>query len=984
MAYVEMTKDFSSLKRTVSGTGFTRRQIIAGAVVLTIFIPLFILLYFKMKLDLTTSITIIALIIVPVAAIIMFEKYGMGIEKWGKIIYEGAYKRSTYRPYKTDNLFDEINKTQTAVKEIERILYKGMSKEEIADIKKNGELSEVKLNGKKIKVPMRGKIDFRTKRELERAVKKAKLKGEIPESAQDSIPYKMPYEDGVFESDDGYYTKTIMFEDITYQLLDNKPKDVLFERWCRLINYFDKDIHFQFNYGKMEFDKDIFVSEFKLKKQNDINDDLREEYSTVLTNQFAKSTNSFKKERYLTYGIHANDLKSARLKMGKIDKALLKYLQRLDCKAKVLNGYERLELLYRIFHPATKNKLFWNFDMPIKTGLSSKDFIAPSGFSFKNTPEFNANKYFMVGDRIGTVHYLNVFANEMEDRIISDILDLDSNVWISIHNTVTPRNKALRYAKDNINDVQSKIMSEQKGAAHGGWDIDLLPPELSTYKEAAETLYKNLQRKDENLFYSTITIVQTAKTRKELENNVFELQGILQNYECNLDTMHFQQERGYFSSLPLGNNSIEIKRTFTTNDLGIFIPFTTKELFTFNGQYYGLNSLSNNVIMCDRKKLVNPNGLVFGKPGYGKSFFIKREILDVFLKTQDEIIILDPEGEYGDFVKLLGGIVLDVSLTSDTYINAMDIDLSIKNFDKEVDFKPIFSKCSFMVSLCDLILGGKAGLNEQEKSCIDRACQIIYSRYGNNPIEENVPTFGLLYHELVNMQPPFEELGKYLAVSLDRYVTGSLSYFNHKSTFKLDNRIVCFNLRDMDKEQLDLAMFIIQEHIWSKVARNRERNKHTRVYLDEFHVFLRNPSTAEYSVDVWKRFRKWFGIPTGMTQNVKDLFRSAQIQNILDVTNFIVLLEQAGDDEKLLSDHLDLSNDECTYLHTGDKGKGLLCIENYKLPFEDEYPKDTMTYKVMTTVPEEVSAYNEVRDIIRDRYNKTVEFSKKEVRNKVV
>lgn len=982
MAYVEMTKDFSVMKRNVPGTTFTKRQIFAGIYALVVGIPLFVACYMKAKIGFSSTIFIMAAFIVPGAFLIMYEKYGMGIEKWGKIIYEASFMRNTHRPYKTTNLYEQLEINAKVSKEIERILYRGMSKKEIADLKASGDTTEIKLNGRKIKVPMRGKISLKTKRELERAVNKAKLKGEIPESAQDSIPYNKPYEDGVFESADGYYTKTIMFDDITYQLLDNKPKDVLFERWCKLINYFDKDIHFQFNYGKMEFDKDIFVSEFKLKKQNDANDDLREEYSSVLTNQFAKSTNSFKKERYLTYGIHANDLKSARLKMNKIDKAILKYLSRMDCKAKILNGYERLELLFRIFHPATKNKLFWNFDMPIKTGLSSKDFIAPSAFSFKSTREFNANKYFMMGDRIGTVHYLMVKANEMEDRIISDILDLDSNVWISIHNYATVRSEALKYAKDNINSVQDKIIREQRTAAGMGTDIDLLPPELGMYKEAADTLYRNLQRKDENLFYTTITIVQTAKTRKELENNVFELKGILQNYECDLDLLTFQQEQGFFSSLPLGNNMIDVKRTFTTNDLGIFIPFTTKELFTFNGQYYGLNSLSNNVIMCDRKKLVNPNGLVFGKPGYGKSFFIKREILDVFLKTKDDIIILDPEGEYGDLVRLLGGLCLDISLTSDTYINGMDIDLSIKNFDKDLDFKPIFSKCSFMVSLCDLILGGKAGLNEQEKSCIDRACQIIYSRYANNPTSENEPILGLLYNELVNMQAPFEELGKYLAVSLDRYVSGSLSYFNHKSTFKLNNRIICFNLKDMDKEQLDAAMFIIQEHIWSKVAKNRELDIYTRVYMDEFHVFLRNPSTAEYSVDVWKRFRKWFGIPTGMTQNVKDLFRSAQIQNILDVTNFIVLLEQAGDDEKLLADHLNLSQDECSYLHTGDAGKGLLCIQNYKLPFEDEYPQNTMTYKVMTTKPDEVSEYNELREFIKNRYNNTVRV--KEERNNAV
>lgn len=642
MAYVNMTKDFSEVKRTVSGIGLTKRQIAAFLAGAAVGVPVFLIL--KPHIDITYSIMIMAVVALPIILFILYKKDGMYMEVHAKYWYETHFIRNTDRPYQTDNLYDLLQERERVKKEVEDIVFKGMTQEEINQIKESGQMKELKVGKhKKIYVPLTGKIDRATKKELQRMVKKAKIKGDIPESAQDTIPYKLPYPDGIFESDDGYFTQTIAFDDITYQLLDNDPKNMLFERWCRFINYFDPDIHFQFNYGNMEIDKGEYSKEFTIKKQEDDYNVVRKEYSDMLINQFSKGTNNLKKERYVTYGIHAADYKTAKMKLGKISKQLEKHLKKLNSRCRVMDGYERLELLYRIFHPATTEKLLWNFDMPVNTGLSSKDFIAPSSFSFKSGPELNATKYFRSGDRVGAVSYIKIFASDMEDRIISDILSIDSNVWVSIHADTIARDKAITLAKDNLADVQRMIINEQKSAVASGYDMDILPPELEMYQEAGEKLYHDLQRKDEQLFNAVITVVQTANTRKELEDNIFELNGILAPYQCRLVRLDNRQEQGYMSALPLGNNSIEVKRTFTTTDLAIFIPFTTKELYTAKGQYYGMNSLSNNVIMVNRKALVNPNGLVFGMPGFGKTFFIKREILDVFLKTSDDRLIIDPE-----------------------------------------------------------------------------------------------------------------------------------------------------------------------------------------------------------------------------------------------------------------------------------------------------------------------------------------------------
>ncbi len=483
--------------------------------------------------------------------------------------------------------------------------------------------------------------------------------------------------------------------------------------------------------------------------------------------------------------------------------------------------------------------------------------------------------------------------------------------------------------------------------------MDILPPDLKMYQDAANKLYKAIQRKDENMFNTTITIVQTAMTRKELEDNIFELNGILNNYQCTLVRLDNRQEQGYMSAMPLGNNTIEAERTFTTTDMAIFIPFTTKDLYTRNGQYYGMNSLSNSVITVNRKDLVNPNGLVFGMPGFGKTFMIKREILDVFLKTNDDRLIIDPEGEYKWLVRLLKGQVVETALNSKVHINPMEINLFARN-DKDKDYDPIAAKCSFIVSMCELILGNKSVLGKKEVAVIDEACKKVYYKFAENPTPENMPILEDLYNELQNgFEGEKKMIGCDLAIALSRYVTGSLSYFNHRSNVDINERLVCFDLKNMDSNQRDLTMLIIQESIWDRVAQNRERDIYTWVDIDEFHLLLREPLTARYSVEIWKRFRKWGGVPTGITQNIKDLFRSPEIQNILDTTNFIAMLNQSGDDARLLAEHLDLSEEEEGYIKSGEPGKGLLWVEGIKIPFEDDFPKNTICYKVMTTKPGE-------------------------------
>lgn len=941
MPFVTMTKDFSEVRKPVAA-GLTLRQLLCFGIAGMIGIPVYLLT--KDKIGTTGATILMFILMIPEFIFAQYMKDGMPLEKHLKFFVETRFIRNTERPYKTQNIYDLMEQKKNAL-EVEKLLLR----EEDAD------------KNEKFRIPLNGPIDRRTKKELEKAVRKAYRTGKIPESAQETIPYRIAYEDGIFESAKDYFTRTIAFDDVTYQLLDREEKEQIFECWCDFLNYFDSTIHFQFSYFNQEVNKEKYAEKFRIPYQDDKFNVVRKEYSDMQLSQLAKGTNDIQKERYLTFGIKAENYKAAKIRLEKIATAVQKNFIRFGCKSRVLDGYNRLKILYNIFNPGTKEKFLWNWNMPINTGLSSKDFIAPSSFDFKQSKKLDAARYFGVGDRIGAAYYVKIMAEDLEDRIIADLLSVNSSIMINIHADVYEQTKALKLVKNELSEMQRLKVKEQKKAVQNGYDMDILPPDLVAYEEGAQKLVQNLQKKNERLFNATITVVLTAKTKKILDELEFECNGILSPYQCSLVKLDNRQEQGYMSALPLGNNSIEIKRSLTTTNKAILIPFTTEELFNPNGQYYGMNALSNNMISTSRKWLLNPNGLVFGKPGSGKTFFVKREILDVFLKTNDDIFIIDPEGEYRLLVSVLGGQVIKISVNSTNYINPMHINLTADN-SNDKDYDPIASKCNFVISFCELILGNKATLDKKEISVIDSCCLEIYDKYAKNPVLEEMPILEDLYNALLNRKGKAKPIGENLAMAMERYVTGSLSYFNHRTNVDIYNRVVCYDLKDMDKNQRDLSMLMVQESTWDRVAQNRG-NKYTWVNIDEFHVLLRNPMTAAYSVDMWKRFRKWGGIPTGITQNVKDLFKSAEIENILDTTDFIVMLNQAGDDARILADHLDISDDEMSYIKTGEHGKGLLFAGNTKVPFVDEFPKNTLAYKVMTTKPDEALTIKKHSDV---------------------
>ena len=662
-------------------------------------------------------------------------------------------------------------------------------------------------------------------------------------STQNTIGYMQMFRDGVCQIDDHSFSKTIQFFDTNYQLAEFEEQNGIFSKYCDLINYFDNTVTFQLTFENQNRSQDGLVKQIQIPAQEDDFNEIRAEYSEMLTSKLLSGKNGQSCRKFLTFTIEANSYKQAKPKLLNIQTEIIKMFKGFNVEAKALSGKERLETLYYSLNP------------------------------FQSTP------------------------------FVFD--------W----------NEMLK----------------------AGYDPDILPPAIKMYITDLEKLLDDLNSKNERLFHISITIRNYARNKKDLGLQLELLKRICQKNNCTLMPCDYLQEDYLSSSLPLGVNKIQVSREMHTSGIAIFVPFTTQELFQVGGTYYGLNTVSGNMIMANRSRLKNPNGLILGTPGSGKSFSVKREILDSFLKTTDDIIICDPEGEYFPLVQHLHGQLIRIASSSEQYINPMDI-----NFENNMDENPISTKSDFIISLCEIIVGGKYGLTAEERSVIDRCVRAIYMDFfRNQPSREKMPILSDLHNALVKEG----EIALRVANSLEMYVNGSQNLFNHRTNIDLKNRIICFDIKELGNQLKKVGMLIVQDNVWNRVTRNRAERKVTRYYIDEFHLLLKEEQTAKYSAEIWKRFRKWGGVPTGITQNVKDLLSSAEVENIFDNSDFVYMLNQAAGDRDILAEKLHISPQQMEFVTNSGPGEGLIRYDKIILPFTDNFPTDTVMYSLLTTKP---------------------------------
>ena len=739
-----------------------------------------------------------------------------------------------------------------------------------------------------------------------------------------------------------FFTKTLEFFDINYQLAQNEDKTLIFENYCDFLNYFDSSIRVQLSFVNQMVDVEEYQKAIDIPEQKDAFNSIRREYVAMLKNQLAKGNKGLVKRKYITFGIQADSLKAAKLRLERIEADVLSNFKVLGVKACPLNGKERLALLHQMMNGYDKRKFHFDWKEIAKIGMSTKDFIAPDSFSFQNKNRFQ------MGKTCGAVSFLQITAPELTDRMLAEFLDLDSSMVVSLHIQSIDQSTAIRNIKHKLSDLDKMRIEEQKKAVRAGYDMEVLPPDIVTYGNEAKSLLEDLQSRNERMFLVTVLVMNSAKSKSKLVNDIFQVSGVAQKYNCQIRPLDYQQEQGLVSSLPLGLNQIEIQRGLTTSSTAIFVPFTTQELFQHGeALYYGLNALSNNLIMADRKLLKNPNGLILGTPGSGKSFSAKREITNAFLLTGDDIAIIDPEAEYFPLVSRLGGQVVKIAPTSTDYINPMDLNLNYSEDDN-----PLTLKSDFILSLCELIVGGKEGLQPVEKTIIDRCVRRVYQEYLIDPENTPMPILGDLYEQLRRQEEPEAQ---HLATALEIYVNGSLNVFNHRTNVDVKSRLVCYDIKELGKQLKKIGMLIVQDQVWGRVTKNRAEHKSTRFYIDEMHLLLKEEQTAAYTVEIWKRFRKWGGIPTGLTQNIKDLLASREIENIFENSDFIYMLNQANGDRQILAKQLNISPHQLSYVTNSNAGEGLIFYGNVIIPFVDHFPKDTELYRIMTTRPEDLA-----------------------------
>lgn len=744
--------------------------------------------------------------------------------------------------------------------------------------------------------------------------------------------------DGICRVREGFYTKTAEYEDINYSVASAEDQSAIFDGYSGFLNYFDSALPFQLSFVNHKSRPENRYS-VNIPLQDDSYNSIREEYTEMLTGQIAKSNNGITRSKYITFGIDADNIVSARPRLERIEADILSNYKKLGVAARGLNGYERLEILHGQMHPGGRERFRFAWSDIPKSGLSTKDYIAPSGFDFRQ------NRFFKVGADWGAASFLQILASEMSDKLLLELLELDAEMTVTLHIKTVNQTEAIKTVKAKMSDIDKMKIEAQKQAVRSGYDMDILPPDLITFSNDAKALLADLQSRNERLFLLTFIVVNTAPSKQRLENDVFTVSGIAQKYNCALKRLDFQQEQGYMSSLILGGNSIEIQRGMTTSSTAIFIPFMTREL-RMDGEalYYGMNALSRNVIMADRKRLKSANGLYLGSTGSGKSFAAKRELVNVFLATKDKIIVVDPMGEYAPLVRRLGGQVVEIAPNSPLgkYINPMDI-----LFTDDKDENPLALKADFILSLMELIVGGKDGLQPVERTVIDRCVRLLYREFIANPHTAKMPTLQDL-HALLLVQP--EPESKRLATSLEIYVSGSLNVFNNLTNVDLNSRLVCLDLKQLGSGLRTIAMLVMQDLVWSRVSKNHADGIATWCYFDEFHVLLRDELTAGYCVTIWKMLRKKGCVPSALTQDVKDLMSSREVSNILENTDFMVLLSQAQGDRQILAKQLGISEHQLSYITHSNSGEGLLFFGNTTIPFVDRFPRGEI-YDLLNTRP---------------------------------
>ena len=766
-------------------------------------------------------------------------------------------------------------------------------------------------------------------------LKQDKEKYQIPKKVQDIIPVRTVYPDGIFLSGKGKYSKTFRFRDINYAVASRSDKEMMFLEYSELLNAFDSGATTKITINNRRLNRLDFENQILIGMKNDGLNEYRKEYNSMLLDK-ATGSNAIVQDKYVTVSVSKNNIEDARVYFSRIGADMVAHFARLGSQCTELDAEERLRIIHDFFR--TGEETYFNFDMKdhMKKGHSFADYICPDSYE-------NHDSYFKIGGRYGRVLLLRDYASYIKDSMVAELTDINRNLMLSIDVIPVPTDEAVKEVENRLLGVETNITNWQRKQNMNNNYSAVVPYDMEQQRKESKEFLDDLTTRDQRMMFAVVTIVHTADSKKQLDNDTEEILTTARKHLCQMTTLRYQQLDGLQTAVPFGVRKIDAFRTLTTESLAVFMPFRVQEVYDKHGIYYGQNVISKNMMIADRRKLLNGNSFILGVSGSGKSFTAKNEITNLMLSTDADIIILDPEREYAPLVRALGGSVIEISATSPNHINAMDMN---KDYG-EVD--PVIEKSQFLQSLCEQIIAGHHFAKGQQ-SIIDRCTENVYRYYKQGNYMGTPPTLADFREELLRQPEPEAHS---LALELELFTRGSLNTFAKQTNVDTGNRLICYDILELGEQLRAIGMLVILDSIINRITANRMRGKETFIVIDEIYLLFMHEYSAQFLFKLWKRVRKYGAFCTGVTQNVDDLLQSHTARTMLSNSEFIVMLNQAATDRVELAKLLNISDLQLSYITNVDAGHGLIKVGSSLVPFANKFPRNTKLYRLMSTKPGE-------------------------------
>lgn len=760
----------------------------------------------------------------------------------------------------------------------------------------------------------------------------------IPKKLQDVIPVQKIYPDGVFETTKGNYCKTWIFNDINYRTAGKEEKQSMALKWGEVLNSFDTESKVEISINKRKMNVPEFEQNVLLKTKEDGLDKFRDEYNGIMKSSIEDS-NMMQRECYITVSIHKKNYQEAKNFFQRIEVDLVQLFTKLGSKLKPLDAERRFHIIHDFYRAGEEADYHLDIKDMIRHGVSdARAYVCPDSMEIKDD-------YIKIGNRYVRTLIIKEMASYVKDDIITKLQDITNTSILSFSITPVATDVAVEQIERKLMSVEKNIITWSQKQNRRKIYTTMIPYDMEQQRKEVREFLDDLMNRDQRMMYVTFTMVHSADSLEKLNEDTESILTTARNSLCQMSVLNYQQYDALNTTLPWGLNALSFSRTMTTESMLAFNPFYVQEINDTKGNYYGKNAISQNMILADKEKLKNANMMILAVPGGGKSMLAKNEAAyNILSDDNTDVIIIDPEREYGVLTKSFGGEVINISATGGNYINLMEIN---KDYAIEED-EPVAMKSQFIMSVCEQIIGDS--ITAKEKSIIDRCVRNVYENYINNDYEGDKPNLQNLYDELRACPEPE---ARDISLALELFVTGSLNVFAHETNVNQDSRFLCYDLLDMDSQLQPVGMLAVLDNILNRVTRNRFKGRKTVIIIEEMYLYLQYPYSADFLYKLWKRIRKYNGYCVGITQNVRDLRKSPTARTMLSNSEFVILLSQAEDDIEDLKTLCHISEEQMQYVNDADPGCGLMKLGKTIMPFENIIPEKTSLYKLMTSKPGE-------------------------------